>query len=1829
MANFTKNTFSQTYFDDWDKNNNYHRVLFNSGRALQARELTQMQSIINGEMRRLGNNIYKEGAAVSAGEITVNATYQFVKITTSIENVVVGEEIEQQSAPSGVKAIVLEKDSVNNILYVRYVSDGTATIGTESVRFSQGGTLLSPNAGSLTITNAGAGADVGSACKVTIGEGDFYTMGHFVHAREQSIILGPVPRNPANAVLGFKVNQSVTTVNSDSDGYGGAIGSQLYDNWGGTSNTSAPGADRYTIRLDIIEESAVTSDDTFLFICRIENGKLTEQVQEIDAYNKINDLLAARTKEESGNYLVAPFTAHYEDDNNADSDLTMVLSAGTAYVNGYRIDKQVPTKIRVPRPDATETINNGGIGIAHGQYVNVTMPTGLSSGQFPLISANSSTVLEVDLRSAAGYGGSTIGSATVTDITKVGGGVFKLHLTRIIMTGANKFSAVRSIGSSTAIVADVELTGSLCVLQGGANTSYLYPYPYARPALATATDISYTYTTTTASQATTAGGVFDSTSGAAANDLNATRSEIYVNPESWIVYQDGIGIVQGVTPVIAANGLSYTISGLTGSTNTSVCLKIKRSAPVRRTKQLLTKTAIAYTISAGGITFNETDIAQVSLVSQSGVDITSDFTLYNGQQDTFYEKGRLILNAGIAHTGSIDVTYTHYDHSDGDFFDFSSFSNIDYEDLPNHRMTSGEIRSLRDYIDFRPYYDGSSMSSTTDAAKPPANGTSVEFDAKFYLGRADKILVTEDGEVKVLMGQQAREPQFKQTPDNSMELYKVVMNPYTINPDDLSMYPLEHKVYTMPDIAELDRRLSLLEELSTLTGIELATKLDTDLDSDGLERPESGYIVDTLDDQGVADTNLIDYCASLDPESKLVRPCFDEENLRLIYQPDDGAVFGGASYQNTSKNVTQSGDNVYLNYTTAEWQKQDRASTSVAINKTNEVDNIGKMILSPSSDEWKGTYWDTSPVLAGKRRLDNRSQTLWNNWEWGWLGRSVEDQVQPYSRPNPLSTTPSGQNFAFSGCESTVDLSSGSTSRATNLTTNGSVRRVVSSDTIRQRVGNRVIDMALVPWIRSRKIFFKAEGMRPNTTYNAFFDGINVTAWCNGNDTFTRYAATTDDVGNQYENLSGHPSVNAITSNSEGKIEGSFIIPNQRPVMTGVANRALRRSQASSGLRFRAGVREFKLVDNTSGDITNAGSHSRSYYAVVGAINNARNHVLSNRYLEPSWSVLSPMSGPSDRGQRPGGVHAKSVDQTLDALSSTDIKLLSPHLSGSYGPDTSGLEGSIGNIDISRILKDYVDVDINYFGSDATTVREIGESSTPFAQSFHVDNAHGVVLSSVDLFFKSRPSTSIPIIMEIRPMENGRPSLSESVPGSTVVVARASVAIPSTETMTVIKATPTVFTFDEPVYLSPWQEYAICLKTQSSDYEIYISKTGEFELGTDKQVTTSPLVGSLFYSRNSTSTVQNEADLMFKLNRCVFDTNGSLVLRNSVAPSKLLLNNPIRTNGTSTIYVTHPCHGLHVGETATISGAIDTGGISAANINGSRTVTGIDGKGYQVVAGASASSTTKGGGANVLSARNIHFEVFNPYIESVLPIGTTSETFARYTQGRSLSDPLTTKFVKDVNYTKVQSKQNLAFNDYPRMIAMRSEEIDANGTATNNGTIAGSSTFSLDVKIDLKSISDYVSPIVDLQRCSAILVQSCVDDDSITPPIYNVAETEPDGGSALSKHITAPITVNEDAVGLSIKFDTQLPLQGSLDTYYRVATGGEDLLSKNWVQYNALTEIPKSSNPNNFVPVTLLPGGVAGNLAGFNQAQVKFVMKSQNSASVPALRDISIKLLAV
>jgi hypothetical protein len=47
------------YFDDFDAEKNFYKVLFNPGKPIQARELNNIQSILQNQIESFGSHIFK------------------------------------------------------------------------------------------------------------------------------------------------------------------------------------------------------------------------------------------------------------------------------------------------------------------------------------------------------------------------------------------------------------------------------------------------------------------------------------------------------------------------------------------------------------------------------------------------------------------------------------------------------------------------------------------------------------------------------------------------------------------------------------------------------------------------------------------------------------------------------------------------------------------------------------------------------------------------------------------------------------------------------------------------------------------------------------------------------------------------------------------------------------------------------------------------------------------------------------------------------------------------------------------------------------------------------------------------------------------------------------------------------------------------------------------------------------------------------------------------------------------------------------------------------------------------------------------------------------------------------------------------------------------------------------------------------------------------------------------------------------------------------------------------------------------------------------------
>ena len=71
------------YYDDFDKEDNFHRVLFRPGFAIQARELTQLQSIMQNQIERFGRHMFQEGTVVIPGQVTYSKAVTNVQLATT------------------------------------------------------------------------------------------------------------------------------------------------------------------------------------------------------------------------------------------------------------------------------------------------------------------------------------------------------------------------------------------------------------------------------------------------------------------------------------------------------------------------------------------------------------------------------------------------------------------------------------------------------------------------------------------------------------------------------------------------------------------------------------------------------------------------------------------------------------------------------------------------------------------------------------------------------------------------------------------------------------------------------------------------------------------------------------------------------------------------------------------------------------------------------------------------------------------------------------------------------------------------------------------------------------------------------------------------------------------------------------------------------------------------------------------------------------------------------------------------------------------------------------------------------------------------------------------------------------------------------------------------------------------------------------------------------------------------------------------------------------------------------------------------------------------
>jgi len=142
------------YFDDYNETKDFYKILFRPGVSVQARELNQLQTILQKQIERFGDNIFKAGTIVDGCDIIFNNNFQYVKIkdAETDQTPVVVSNYNSYNIKNSAQVVPLVGTIVTsvagyetrspdlNTLYIRYVNSGFKSDGmggtTEQLKFA-------------------------------------------------------------------------------------------------------------------------------------------------------------------------------------------------------------------------------------------------------------------------------------------------------------------------------------------------------------------------------------------------------------------------------------------------------------------------------------------------------------------------------------------------------------------------------------------------------------------------------------------------------------------------------------------------------------------------------------------------------------------------------------------------------------------------------------------------------------------------------------------------------------------------------------------------------------------------------------------------------------------------------------------------------------------------------------------------------------------------------------------------------------------------------------------------------------------------------------------------------------------------------------------------------------------------------------------------------------------------------------------------------------------------------------------------------------------------------------------------------------------------------------------------------------------------------------------------------------------------------------------------------------------------------------------------------------------------------------------------------------
>lgn len=1905
MANqFTSTTFSDTYKDDFKDSAGYHKVLFNSGRALQGRELNQLQTILQTQITRMASNIFMDGAAISpksSGAGTDIVDYVLVDSLPNSEEDYIGKTFRGPSG-TGTSGLLFQVSYVapaengdEATLYGRYVSNNQASVSsdvqTNQPVFGKGDALVEVTGTltSLSVLNNSLLDSTGKGVLFSMQQAEFYVQGHFVYAPKQTLAISKYDPK-VDCEVGFEIIQDVVTVADDVN---------LYDNQGARPNLSSPGADRYRIRMLLTTRDIIAEEADFCPFATVRNSKIVQIKEGTDNFNQVEKRMAKRHGDTHGNFIVNDFEVQFREGDDSANIIVDVPanSLGVrplAFLDGYHLEHKIPISANLPKPKSFRTLENQAINAEYRNYLTFKDSTGTGNIGF----LENLTINNQERLALLNGAGTVIGNARVKSITNrdlIGTGdsdAVRMYLYDVAMKPAQNFRDVKSIRVANDATSDVvkpELRNTLGNDNGGlylndpSINSSLFRIPGGRVKSVDVTSM-------------TVQRQIDQTVNASSQlTLTCGADEEFIDQGQWLFINKTTNAVEEIsTSSITGTATAVTVQ-TTGTASTdeySVFYYVRLTDPAPITKRYREDWFDAVRVQgdsalygadkfevpglSGGKLYDGIALREAYDSDSAGSNLLTSLEFDNGQRDNYY--GPVVLRPeGTQVSQSVSTIRCKVGWMEwigtGDFasvtsYDIADSAWFDYGDIPEYvSRQSGNAYALHNYLDFRPQLDPQEVTSTGTRFDMPRDGDNILYDAEFYNARVDQLVLTYDDQYQpkliINRGEEAEQPVPPNEKPNQMILFDILLNGNTKSVDDLAINRRTYRGFKMQDINDIELRLGRLEETVSLSFLEQEASNLVELDANGIVRSKTGFFVDDFT-KGVAFTSLaktpefIDdatfHNSSFDDQVFTIHAKLDAENLSLAY--DQSNAYGSNSRVTAAQsNMKRQGDLLMLDYTHVldDTMKQEMISWRPGqsneehgyynVNPFNVFMSEGTLRLNPSRDVW----FDT-------RRLPDKhvqGQTIVRR-----IGEPIIPRTYTYTRTSVTTrwvtesrTTGNRANIIQDAIlrllgrdvpqrrlrtETRTGLETTSTEQTFRVTQ--SVRtNVVSDQTFTTNMGDKTVAILSVPFMRQRRIMAKGEGLRPNTRYWCYFNGIRMDQWTRKR-TDTEFATGIAagihnvPVPPRDVNLIRHPDVTSpatdqvLLTNADGEVYFELWIPNNAVIPVPGSN------------TFSTEEEWVAWIKKNRGEVKKYGS-SRSPQVWDRCGWKFRCGTAEVKLLDVSDYYGQSLSSAKTTYSAWGDIHLKQT-----TLETTRV------------------------ITVQDELVERTDL----IGTTTTTSTDwqAWRPRDPLAQTFTVDadlGIPGVFVTKVDVFLRSAPSgasgtVDTSIQLQIRNVVAGVPDRDAISEQHTKYVTadqvRTNISGVDMENYAEVMLAPTTFEFDEPVFLRAGEEYAIVLMAETDAYTAFVASTYDLVLGsTSKRVNKQPAKGSLFLSQNgSTWTPKQNQDLAYRIYTAKFKSEGVANFANQ--PLERHLHNyatslSVDSDNLNRMRIDHMGHGLGVGDKIHLTG-LD----SAATYNGvagtalmatTLKVEDPDVNGYYTTISGPFTSRGRFGATTVKTNRafNVDRAILN--FTEIVPERTTINYDASFVSGVSYANISTTgtndpRFQVDTVNTPLGNKLQHYFSS-PKFVASQTHEDSAGEPSLLIGAAFAteqSSKFGGDDAVSAKAsgyVSD-VSPIIDLQTMSMILQNNIIDNQpldsagqaggSVNAPANFVPETHPTAGTSASKHITKPVVVDQPANGLRVLLDMYKPPAASFQLYYRTAVSADDdLYDFNWIPASPENDPPSaavaySDDDVTFAGYRFLIGGEEGTLPDFTAFQLKIVFKSTNTAQSPVLNNI-------